>query len=95
MKKIIFAVYYSIVRNELLTNIHRPININPLGYYTVEFENNTSESLKMMTKEEKEWFKSTFVHRRGQFKIPDEPILDSFLNYHSTHLDSCNMTHFN
>ena len=51
------------------------ININQLGYDPVELGNNTSESLKKMTKEEKEWFTSTFIHRRGQFKIPEEPIL--------------------
>ena len=41
------------------------ININQLGYDPVELGNNTSESLKKMTIEEKEWFKSTFIHRRG------------------------------
>jgi hypothetical protein len=56
------------------------ININQLWYDPVELGNNTSESLKKMTKEEKEWFKSTFIHRRGQFKIPEEPIVDSFEN---------------
>jgi hypothetical protein len=55
-----------------------PININQLGYDPVELGNNTSESLKKMTEEEKEWFKSTFIHRRGQFKIPEEPIVDPF-----------------
>lgn len=54
------------------------ININQLGYDPVALGNNTSESLKKMTEEEKVWFKSTFIHRRGQFKIPDEPIVDSF-----------------
>ena len=51
------------------------ININQLGYDPVELGDNTSESLKKMTEEEKEWFTSTFIHRRGQFKIPEEPIL--------------------
>jgi hypothetical protein len=54
------------------------ININQLGYDPVELGNNTSESLKKMTEEEKVWFKSTFIHRRGQFKIPEEPIVDPF-----------------
>ena len=54
------------------------INIKQLGYDPVELGNNTSESLKKMTKEEKVWFISTFIYRRGQFKIPDEPIVDYF-----------------
>jgi len=54
------------------------ININQLGYDPVELGNNTSESLKKMNEEEKVWFKSTFIHRRGQFKIPEEPIGDPF-----------------
>ena len=52
------------------------ININQLGYDPVALGNNTSESLKKMTEEEKVWFTSTFIHRRGQFKIPEEPIID-------------------
>ena len=51
------------------------ININQLGYDPVELGNNTAEILQKMTEEEKEWFNSTFIHRRGQFKIPKEPIL--------------------
>lgn len=54
------------------------ININQLGYDPVELGNNTSESLKKMTEEEKVWFTSTFINRRGQFKIPVEPIVDPF-----------------
>jgi hypothetical protein len=54
------------------------ININQFGYDPVELGNNTSESLKKMTIQKKEWFKSTFIHRRGQFKIPEEPIVDPF-----------------
>ena len=51
------------------------ININQLGYDPVELGNNTSEILQKMTEEEKVWFNSTFIYRRGQFKIPKEPIL--------------------
>lgn len=54
------------------------ININQLGYDPVALGNNTSESLKKMTEEEKDWFKSTFIHRRGKFIIPEEPIVDPF-----------------
>jgi hypothetical protein len=46
------------------------ININQLGYDPVELGNNTSEILQKMTEEEKVWFNSTFIYRRGQFKIP-------------------------
>ena len=34
--------------------------------------------IQKMTIQKKEWFKSTFIHRRGQFKIPEEPIVDPF-----------------
>ncbi len=54
------------------------ININQLGYDPVELGNRTADYLKTVTSEEKEWFKSTFIHRRGQFKIPEEPIVDPF-----------------
>ena len=54
------------------------ICINQLGYDPVELGNKTAESLKKMTKEEKESFKSTYIHKRGQFKIPEEPIVDPF-----------------
>ena len=49
-----------------------------LGYNPIELGNQTADCLKTMSSEEKEWFKSTFVHKRGQFKIPQEPIVDPF-----------------
>jgi hypothetical protein len=79
MRKLIFAV--SCLLSGLSygqISIDTTININQLGYDPVELGNNTSESLKKMTEEEKVWFTSTFIHRRGQFKIPEEPIVDPF-----------------
>ena len=52
------------------------INIKQLGYDPVELGNNTAEILQKMTEEEKVWFTSTFIHRRRQFIIPKEPIID-------------------
>ncbi len=49
-----------------------------LGYNPIELGNQTADCLKKMSSKEKEWFKSTFVHKRGQFKIPEEPIVDPF-----------------
>ena len=74
MRKIIFAVFCLLSGLSYGQISIDTININQLGYDPVELGNNTSESLKKMTKEEKVWFTSTFIHRRGQFKIPDEPI---------------------
>ena len=78
MRKIIFAVFCLLSGQSYGQISIDTININQLGYSPVELGNNTSESLKKMTEEEKVWFTSTFIHRRGQFKIPEEPIVDPF-----------------
>ena len=65
MRKIIFAVFCLLSGLSYGQISINTININQLGYDPVELGNNTSDSLKKMTKEEKEWFKSTFIHRRG------------------------------
>lgn len=75
MKKIIFAVsclLSGLSYGQISTDT---ININQHVYDPVEIELYI-KSLKKMTKEEKEWFKSTFIHRRGQFKIPEQPLVD-------------------
>jgi hypothetical protein len=76
MRKIIFAVFCLLSGLSFGQISIDTININQLGYDPVELGNNTLESLKKMTEEEKVWFTSTFIHRRGQFKIPKEPIID-------------------
>ncbi len=76
MRKLIFAVSCLLSGLSYGQISIDTININQLGYDPVELGNNTSESLKKMTEEEKVWFTSTFIHRRGQFKIPKEPIID-------------------
>ena len=78
MKKIIFSVSCLLSGLSYEQISIDTININQLGYDPVELGNNTSESLKKMTEEEKVWFTSTFIYRRGQFKIPEEPIVDPF-----------------
>ena len=40
--------------------------------------NETAEYLSTRSIEEKEWFKKTFVHKRGSFTIPKEPITYPF-----------------
>jgi hypothetical protein len=76
MRKIIFTVFCLLSGLSYGQISIDTISINQLGYDPVELGNNTSESLKKMTEEEKVWFTSTFIHRRGQFKIPEEPIVD-------------------
>jgi hypothetical protein len=36
--------------------------------------NETANYLSTRTQEEKEWFKRTFVHKKGSFSVPDKPI---------------------
>jgi hypothetical protein len=36
--------------------------------------NETANYLSRRTQEEKEWFKRTFVHKKGSFSVPDKPI---------------------
>ena len=50
------------------------INIKQLGYDPVELGNNTAEILQKMTEEEKVWFNSTFIYRRGQLKYRKNPL---------------------
>ena len=42
------------------------------------FGDSEAEAISKMSKEEKEWFISTFVYERGHFFIPDKPITDTF-----------------
>jgi len=52
--------------------------VNQLGYDPVKVGDNTAEIASGWTQEEKDWFKSTFIHKRGQFKVPEQPIVDPF-----------------
>lgn len=75
MKKIIFAVsclLSGLSYGQISTDT---VNINQHVYDPVEIESYI-KSLKKMTKKEKERFKSTFIHQRGQFKIPERPLVD-------------------
>jgi hypothetical protein len=51
-----------------------------LGYDPVKVGDNTAEIASGWTQQEKDWFKSTFVHKRGQFKVPEQPIVDPYAN---------------
>lgn len=52
--------------------------VNLLGYDPVKVGDRTAETASSWTKEEKDWFKSTFVYKRGHFKVPEQPIVDPF-----------------
>jgi hypothetical protein len=54
------------------------ISKNDLGYDPKVLGDNTAKVLSGKSQEEKEWFKSTFIHKRGQFKIPSTPIVDPY-----------------
>ena len=57
----------------------KSVTTNDLGYDLKVLGDKTAESLSTKSQEEKEWFKSTFVYKRGQFKIPTTPIVDPFI----------------
>jgi hypothetical protein len=49
-----------------------------LGYDPVKVGDNTAEIASGWTQEEKDWFKSTFIHKRGQFRVPKQPIVNPY-----------------
>ena len=46
--------------------------------YYVKIGHETATFLSSRSEEEKEWFKKTFIHKKGQFTIPTAPIQDPF-----------------
>lgn len=67
------------ISNQNNTDVNtKNITLNDLGYDPKVLGDKTAESLSTKSQEEKEWFKSTFVHKRGQFKIPSKPIVDPY-----------------
>ena len=52
--------------------------LSKLGYDLTVFGDETAEASRNWSQEEKEWFKSTFVYKRGNFRIPEAPIVDPF-----------------
>lgn len=42
------------------------------------FGDSEAEAISKMSKEEKEWYISTFVYERGHFFVPDKPITYPF-----------------
>jgi hypothetical protein len=54
--------------------------VNQLGYDPVKVGDSTAEMASGWTQEEKDWFKSTFIHKSGQFKVPEQPIVDPYAN---------------
>jgi hypothetical protein len=78
MKKIIFISFCLVCFQIFGQKSIDTVTINQLGYDPIELGNQTADILKTKTLEEKEWFKTTFIHRRGQFIIPEEQIVDPF-----------------
>ena len=56
-----------------VSNIKK-INHNPYQ----SFGDSEAEAISKMSKEEKDWYISTFVYERGHFFIPDKPITDTY-----------------
>jgi hypothetical protein len=52
--------------------------VNQLGYDPVKVGDNTAEIASGWTQEEKDLFKTTFIHKRGQFRVPEQPIVDPY-----------------
>jgi hypothetical protein len=90
MKKSILIVTMitlsSVGFSQTISNTNNPVDttknivVNDLGYNLKVLGDETAESSLNWSKEEKEWFKSTFVYKRGQFKVPTTPIVDPFSN---------------
>ena len=67
------------ISNQNNTDVNtKNLVVNDLGYDHKVLGDKTVESLNGKSQEEKEWFKNTFVHKRGQFKIPSTPIVDPY-----------------
>ncbi len=78
MKKLIFSFFWIISFQCVCQKSIDSTQVDQLGYDPVELGNQTIETLKKMTVEEREWFKATFIHKRRGFKIPEKPITDLY-----------------
>jgi hypothetical protein len=52
--------------------------VQKLGYDPRLVGDQLAEAAANWTAEEKDWFKSTFIVKRGCFRIPEKPIQDPF-----------------
>jgi hypothetical protein len=78
MKRIILGVF-CLFSGLTFSQVSKDSNeVIQLGYNPIELGNQTADCLKNKTLEEKEWFKTTFIHKKGQFRIPKEPITDPY-----------------
>jgi hypothetical protein len=78
MKESIFGLF-CFVSGLTFSQVSKDSNeVIQLGYNPIELGNQTADCIKKMSSEEKEWFKSTFFHKKRQFKIPENPIVDPF-----------------
>lgn len=48
--------------------------VKEMGYDPKVLGDETAEMSKNWTAEEKEWFKSTFIYKRGGFTVPEKPL---------------------
>lgn len=78
MKKIIFVSFCILSGPNFGQKSIDTLTIIQLGYDPIELGNQTADILHNMTNEERKWFRYTFIHERGRFKIPIEPIKDPF-----------------
>jgi hypothetical protein len=56
------------------SNTTEYLNSNIFDYDPKVIGDKTADEASNWSQEEKDWFKSTFIHKRGQFKVPEKPI---------------------
>jgi hypothetical protein len=56
------------------------IESDSLSKRLLKIGDETAKYLSTRSEEEKQWFKKTFVHKRGSFTIPKEPIQFPFFD---------------
>ncbi len=83
MKKVIFVSSLLFSNLGFSQHTNQPIVVSDsssvsivkeMGYDPKVFGDETAEMSKTWTAEEKEWFKSTFIYKRGGFTVPEKPI---------------------
>ena len=61
------------VQKQANVNVEAPVQIEELTELE-KIGNETAKDLSTRTQEEREWFKRTFVYKKGSFSVPDKPI---------------------
>lgn len=78
MKKVIFVSGLLISSFGFGQTIEDSLSIKALGYDPRVVGNQFAEAAATWAAEEKEWFKSTFIYKRGGFTVPEKPISYAF-----------------